>query len=267
LGILTYDGRIDNVRLYNRILSSSEILRIYQLGQPTQVSTSLIGQGQLDSGLMGWWTFDGPYMIGNVADKSGNGNTGTLTGATTTVPGRIGQALKLSDQNAASPSYVTAPNTPSLSITTGTLAAWVKADSFGCPSTGTYCALITKDDGNDNQNGYEFDTRAGVLDLLLDGASSWQEATANTTMSDGVWYHVAVSWDGSTIRFYVNGQPDGTAVQTVVPVSNVYKLIIGGGQNASSAVTPTTNAAMDDVRVYNRVLSASDIQRLYGLGR
>ena len=47
-------------------------------------------------GLVGWWTFDGPDMLTNVADKSGQGNNGSLShggSGTTTAPCRVGQAL------------------------------------------------------------------------------------------------------------------------------------------------------------------------------
>jgi hypothetical protein len=92
-------GSIDEVRIYNRALSATEITQLYKQGASkfaTSPTTSLT------SGLVGYWTLDGkdtPWTSATAAttkDRSGNSNTGTLTNmyqATSTVAGKLGQGL------------------------------------------------------------------------------------------------------------------------------------------------------------------------------
>ena len=93
-----HQGPIDEVRIYNRALSTSEINQLYRLGGQ-KVAKASTPVGTLVDGLKGWWTFDGAdtdWNTNTVTDKSGNGNTGTLTNMSTTsspVPGKIGQGL------------------------------------------------------------------------------------------------------------------------------------------------------------------------------
>jgi len=74
----------------------------------------------LNTGLVGWWTFDGPKMLTNVADSSGQGNNGYLQGqtSTTTVPGKLGQALAFDGSN----DYVDRGTGPT---SVNTIAFWV----------------------------------------------------------------------------------------------------------------------------------------------
>ena len=69
-----FDGKLDDVRVYGFPLSADEVSKLYQTTAPMQV--------QLDSGLVGYWTFNGPDIKGStVIDRSGKGNDGTITGA------------------------------------------------------------------------------------------------------------------------------------------------------------------------------------------
>ena len=82
----------------------------------------------LENGLVGHWTFDGPDTINNIVDKSGQGNTGYLdfgasgNTATTSTPGKIGQTMEFDGTD----DYVNINDDNSLSSTDITLCAWIK---------------------------------------------------------------------------------------------------------------------------------------------
>ena len=96
-----FDGSIDDVRVYNRALTATEVAGLYQSGL-AKINSSQ-SPGTLSQGLVGWWTMDGADTVwssptaGVEYDRSGNGNTGTLTNMTRSgspTVGKIGQALK-----------------------------------------------------------------------------------------------------------------------------------------------------------------------------
>ncbi|MEI8096833.1 MAG: LamG domain-containing protein, partial [Candidatus Moraniibacteriota bacterium] len=90
-GIAAYfTGSIDEVRVYNRVLTQAEITKLYQTTATAKVNTSQ--NTQSTSGLVGLWSFNGPDISGTTAtDRSGNGNNGTLGGSSipTITEGRV----------------------------------------------------------------------------------------------------------------------------------------------------------------------------------
>ncbi len=126
-----FNGKIDDVRIYNRALSPTEVKQLYNLGTANAAHSNTVA---LSNGLVGYWTFDGPAMDwrkNQVADASGNGNTGSLVSLGTTTaptPGKIGQALKFD----GSTSYVDIGNVSALSFdrtTPFTISMWLKTSS------------------------------------------------------------------------------------------------------------------------------------------
>ncbi len=91
-----FSGTIDDVRLYNRVLSSQEVSQLYFQGTANVAHSNPVS---LSSGLVGYWTLDGSatnWNTGKTSDSSGNGNTGSLISmSTTTSPtaGKVGQGL------------------------------------------------------------------------------------------------------------------------------------------------------------------------------
>lgn len=103
LGLIgsTYCGcSFDDLRFYNRTLSATEVSQIYALGAKNRVAISSLGAPRTTTNLLAWYTMDGPDIFSNIADKAGTftgdlmlGSSGSL--ATTTAPGKMGQALTL----------------------------------------------------------------------------------------------------------------------------------------------------------------------------
>ena len=251
-------GRIDDVRVYNRALSSTEIRQLYNMGATTKVNASPVvtsGIG-LNRGLVGYWTFDGKNMIQNVADSSGQGNTGYLLDqiSTTTVVGKIGQAVLFDDAT-----YVTADDSTSLDITgTITMVAWIK------PTSSHQGQVITK--YNLQSVNMPWDIQVWDDNLIYTAVKTnngFVEVPSSGAITYGQWLHVVTVYDGTNIILYLNGVEDNSLPQTGTIETNDFDLEIGGASGNGTDFI----GSLDDVRIYNRALSATEILQLYNLVR
>jgi hypothetical protein len=211
-------------------------------------------------GPVGWWTFDAGTGT-TAADSSGNGNTGTLINSPTWVAGRIGAgALSFNGVKA----YVTTPENGTLDnlYKTGlTVSAWIK------PVSGANRGRII--DKDNNGNGWFFCMYADNS-LQFDVPQFSQTAgyrISSNSIVDNAWQNVIVTWSGSTsssnIHFYVNGvaSDSGTIVNGVGTLGSDAGVPLAIGNRASD-LTRGFVGSIDDLRVYNRVLSASEIAAL-----
>ncbi|MDO8668626.1 MAG: LamG domain-containing protein [bacterium] len=271
------DGLIDDVRIYNRVLSATEITQLYNIGAATKVAaspraTSGIG---LNAGLVGYWTFDGkdtPWTSATAAttlDKSGNGNTGTLTSmarATSPVAGKIGQGLKFDGGD----DCVNAGANSSLNITGAvTVSAWVRV--VASAASKSIVSKSTVGGSSATQQYHLYNVGSNSIGFVVgNSTTSLISRTANNTVPNNIWSFVLGSYDGAgRTTFYFNGVQVDTDYDATVGVLNQSgkNLNIGGTHGSSSCNGGYFNGSIDDVRVYNRALSASEIQQLYNLGR
>jgi Concanavalin A-like lectin/glucanases superfamily/Domain of unknown function (DUF1929)/Bacterial Ig domain len=197
-------------------------------------------------GLVGAYGFNEATGV-QTHDSSGQGNTGTIAGATWTPNGKYGAALSFNGSSA----WVTIADANSLDLTTGmTLEAWVN------PSAGSgWRSVILKEDTSGLAyalySANNASRPAGYVHTTTDMAVTGTSAVALNT-----WTHVAVTYNGATLRMYVNGtlvrstSVPGAAIATGGP------LRIGG----NSVWGEYFKGAIDEVRLYNRALSVSEIQ-------
>lgn len=226
-----------------------------------------------DTDLIGWWKFDENTGV-TAADSSDNSNTGTLTimpGGTalpTWVRGKHNRAL---DFNGVSDRHrVVCVDDGSLDVTVYTIAAWIKWDGV----TGDdrqYIYGNYKDTNRFPHNGVvitmENDSRFRLfhkdnITLLVNAYRLFSAQTIPT----GTWVHVVATMDAArNAAIYVNGKLSSTGVADQdAEFSNAVPVI---GANFDNWLTPGTidrfNGAIDDVRVYNRALSAAEVWTLY----
>jgi hypothetical protein len=261
-----FNGLLDDVRIYNRVLSADEIKRLYNLGGTVKLNTTqnLNNNNSLQNGLVGWWTFDGKDMAGNYAfDKSGSGNRGTLTG-TNGLPirtiGKIGQGMQFDGVG----DWVDFGDPVPLRINGDlTIAAWVKTTN----TTKSEMMIITQIAGGNNRN-YQLylTTNADLQFTHGSGTAQSGYATAGTSLADGKWHHVAFTADYPSGTYYIDGKNvKSIAMSFDVVDTSALSYHVGG---ASAGQTDTMfDGTLDDVRIYNRVLSADEIKRLYNMGR
>jgi glucose/arabinose dehydrogenase/chitodextrinase len=181
----------------------------------------------------------------SVGDASGNNNVGAVSGAAWTTSGKYGKALVFN----GSSSRVTINDSPSVRLTTAmTLEAWVNpsiADS-------SWRDLIYK--GDDNYYLEATSTSGGAPGAGGTFAASPLYGTAALLVN--TWSHLAVTYDGSTIRLYVNGAQVASRAETGAIEVSANPLQIGG----DNIYGQYFQGIIDEVRVYNRALSAAEIQ-------
>jgi hypothetical protein len=181
-------------------------------------------------------------------DLSGNGNTGTLgSGVTRTASGRFGGALVFNN------SYVTVPNAPSLNLTTAmTLEAWV----YPTASSNWAAGVMKEQPGEFVYALYVGapSTPGGYFNV---GTSSTTERQVNgpTALPLNTWSHLASTYDGATSRVFVNGVQVASKAFTGTIASSTGAVRIGG----NSVWGEFFAGRLDEVRIYNRALSAAEI--------
>ena len=183
----------------------------------------------------------------SVADAAGNGNTGTISGATWTTAGKFGNALSFSGNSA----WVTINDSALLHLTTGmTLEAWVSPTTVNS----AWRDVIYK--GDDNYF-LEATTSSGgkpSVGTTIGGVNA--NLYGPSVLPRNTWTHLASTYDGATVQLYVNGTMVASRAQTGPLVTSTNPLQIGG----DSIYGQTFQGKIDEVRIYNRALSAAEIK-------
>ena len=197
-------------------------------------------------GLVAAYSFD-EGAGSTVGDASGNGNVGAITGATWTTAGKFGSALVFNGTSA----LVTITDAASLRLTTGmTLEAWVNPATV----TNIWRDVIYK--GNDNYYLEGTSTTSGVPagGGTFGGTGATLFGTA--ALAANTWTHLAVTYDGATLRLYVNGAQVSSGARTGNLATSANPLQIGG----DSLYGQYFKGIIDEVRVYNLALTPTQIQ-------
>jgi len=194
---------------------------------------------------------------GNANDESGNGNNGTVEGATLTTDRFGNPDSAYSFDGVDDRTIVSDSNT--LDITDAiTITAWIKPVTV----SGKY-VVAKRDDSPPGGNVYDLDIFPGKVRALFHydgGGSATKQAEGTTNINVNEWQHIAVTCDGTTITVYYNGQPDGTGS------FDNEKIHISGGRleiGMYSGGWVYFDGSIDEVRIYNRALSGSEVEALY----
>jgi len=219
------------------------------------VNTSVVSGVDLDTdpALVGWWTFD--EGSGNIAaDSSGNGNDGTLNGPVEwTAEGKIGGAMKFTGPY----NYIQIQDSPSLDMTREiTIAAWIN------PSwTGNNRILQKSSGGGDNQYRLLKEWGDNMVFHLPGLSPDRLEFPGLPPL--GEWTHLAATYDGSSMKVYYDGVVVGEQDSSGQLGTSDGTLCIGTKHETAPA-GDEFNGMLDDVRIYNRALTQSEIKRLGG---
>jgi Concanavalin A-like lectin/glucanases superfamily/Bacterial Ig domain/Abnormal spindle-like microcephaly-assoc'd, ASPM-SPD-2-Hydin len=188
-----------------------------------------------------------------VADSSGNGNAGTISGATWTTQGKFGSALVFGGTTAV----VTVPDAASLRLTTGmTLEAWV----YPTWALTNWSTVVMKEQPGALVYTLYAGSPANRPNVYLNtatDASGERGSTGPSALPLNTWSHLAGTYDGATLRLYLNGVLVASQAVTGAMVSSTGALRIGG----NGVWGEYFGGRIDEVRIYNRALSAAEIQR------
>ena len=243
-----FNGSIDNVRIYNRALSTEEIRYHYNKGGP-----------------VAHWKFDEGEGT-KAFDSSINRNSGTLTGAShlpTWTSGKFGSAIEFDGVD----DYVNVGNDSGLNIANAiTIEAWANSAIAGSAYSAAGHILTKK---QTNEGTYSLNANASSNDfrfkILLDGS----EGTARTIDSNDniladVWYHIVGTYDGAIMKMYIDGvlQDDTLSIAGTIDVDNPGILTMGNRSDGANLF----NGFIDDVRIYNYARSADEILLDYNNG-
>ncbi len=204
-----------------------------------------------DPNLVGWWKLD--ETSGTTAeDSSGNSNDGTLTNmlGNEWTTGQISGALTFDGTN----DVVDCGNDPILNLDIGSWGAWVKLDE---PKKWAE-RIIFKDPSN--TGAYQsFDWNGFKAEVVVGGVR--YRASSPSSTNTGQWYHVFATYDGETLRLYIDGEevdsetgPSGNIDNNTGP--------LGVGSSPSSPTFAPFYGTIDDARVYNRALDPDEVAQL-----
>jgi len=205
-----------------------------------------------ERGLAGWWKLD--EISGLTAeDSSCNGNNGTLTNMAGDewTTGQLDGALEFDGSN----DYVNVDDAASLDITNAiTVMAWIKPSN---PS-GNWQSIVANSPTGGQYN-YWFYLESNALKLSVYSSTYPNLIVSNAISAANAWYHVAfTALDGSTTKIFVNGNEVGSRTAGTEHWA--------GGYTTISDLRPSRNicfaGTIDDVRIYNRALSAEEIEEL-----
>jgi len=213
---------------------------------PSSLCMQVTGYGTvLGQDLAGYWKLDeGSGSV--VSDSSGNGNSGTISpaGATFSSIGKNGYALAFNGSGYVSLSPINPPHYVSVT-------GWFKRNG---PPIGTHHVIFMQ--GTQIEISIPDSTgkiRAGVTTDTM----GEQVFDSGSGLNDGNWHFVAMTYDGSNLKAYIDGQQ--TSNQSVSGA-----LTTGGSTNIGVYdSTYYTNGSIDEVRIYDRALTESEIQLLY----
>ena len=217
--------------------------------------SSTLWAQDITSNLVAYYTFDEGTGT-TVGDSSGNGNNGTFSGSPTWIgSSQIDGGLDFEASDGADSISV---GSFDVSGTELTLSAWIKPETDGYDQR-----IITKSTSSSVSTQYwQLNNELGSTEFRLKAGGTTDRLIVSTSLAAGTWYHLAGTYDGTTMRLYIDGVEVGNLVHSVggaLSTSASVPVVIGDSPSGSRAY----DGEMDDVRVYQRALTATDITTLY----
>jgi hypothetical protein len=253
-------GLTANTNYYARAYATNSVGTSYG----NEVNFVTLSLGVPTIGLVAYYPFNG-----NTNDNSGSGNNGIINGATLTLD-RFGNQNNAYSFNGIN-NYIEIPNSSNLNfgISSLTVSVWVKLNNY-------QQSIIFGKEKNTAPDGYQFRIEAnapisGTIGyaegVFNNGMPRWLATTNTLTLN--TWYNIIIIKNGTLYQLYLNGQlNDNLQSITLLDQSSNLNNIILGAESAAAGTDKLEffNGNLDDVRLYNRVLSNGEIQQLYHEG-
>ena len=247
---LPWNGKIDDVRIYNYVRTPAQIAWDYNGGKP-----------------VGYWRFD--EGSGTTAyDDSDNNNDGTITigsgGTQTTIAsawtngatGKFGRCMSFDGTD----DYVNVAYNSSLKSTEVTVEAWIKTTN---PNK-VWARVVNRDKSGYDEDPYsmDFSNTTGKIRFRVECAGGGFDAVSPSALDANRWYHVAGTYKPGEHDLYLDGKLV-TTLSTNSPLNQTdTNLGIGRGTNDGYAFP----GLIDDVRIYNYARTADQVAQDYNQG-
>ena len=273
-----FNGKLDDIGVWNRALSTQEISNMYNQVTPYSDTCNAVS-GSLTQGLAGYWPF-----CGNANDDSGKGNNGTVNGATLTTD-RFGNTNSAYSFNGTS-NYIEIPHSTSLNFGTKdfTISAWAKPSQYqnidqhiitkerGLAPDNNQFRMSIQRSANVNQSDKHYYFTSATPPAPGNGLN-WTSATGYVLQSNSIapittWSFITVVRTGINYKLYINGilnSTDNTPSGLTQDYSlNFQNLVLGAGQQATGTLKGGFfNGIIDDIGFWNRALTTNEITQLY----
>jgi Concanavalin A-like lectin/glucanases superfamily len=235
-------------------------LLVTMVGGLTSAATATPAHAAVDTGLVLGYGFE-RLGGGLVTDSSVSHLDGTRMGtpalpAQATGPQGHGKALLF---DSAQQQFVNAGDAAALDVDHFTLAAWVR-----------YTPNVHDDRWEilEKAGAYWMNIRTDTRQLRFGGffggctgSNRWFFLDSKKVLPANTWVHVAGTYDGKTLRIFINGAQNATMAVTGTTCANTEPLGIGAkNRTATGVVEAYFDGRIDDLRVYNRALTAAEIK-------
>jgi uncharacterized protein (TIGR02145 family) len=235
--------------------------KLYSQSVPSYVPTN---------GLVGWWGFNG-----NAQDGSGNGNHGTVNGATLTAD-RFGNQNGAYNFNGVNFNHISIPSDSILDLINNfTISCWFYSNSmYNQPGT-VRSILMKSGDGVGEPNGYVYGLWGGVpgtsnqIGMINFSAQPYINSLTLPSGNSGFvsinnWYHFLITYEknSSTLNYYLNNNLIDTKILSFNIGYNSNNLWIGSQPSIYSTIK-TFDGNLDDIGIWNRALTQQEITNLY----
>ena len=280
-----YEGLLSNAAIFNSALSASQVLSLYNDGQP---------ESSISFSPVSWWKLDSTTITDSAGSNNGTNNGATqvtsdvyaetipVNGVSTTLPST---ALQQSDLQFDSPysnyslsfdgtNYIDCGDSDIFSFGDGTndspfsVSAWVNIT--GTSSQG----IVSKYATNASFREWLFYTTGGNTRLLLYDVNATANtiATSTTTLSTNTWHHVVCTYNGvggananQGINLYIDGTKESVTLAggNYNAMANTTEPVAIGKHSASNYLI----GKMDETAIFNTVLSEAQVLEIYNNGR
>ncbi|MCI0644113.1 MAG: hypothetical protein L0332_36110, partial [Chloroflexi bacterium] len=243
-----FDGAMAEVRIWDHPRTQEQIAQNMEL--------RLNGD---EPGLVAYWPLT--EQTGVVAgDRAGNGYDGALKSGPiwvdATPPADFGMALQLDGVN----DYLFIPDTPSLDLTAFTISVLVRPTQV----TGDWQPLVVKEasDGGTRNYGLYINPNTPTIHYSFhhSDCQTWRSYNSNASLTLNEWNHVVMTYDGNTFQLYINGNLDSSRSIASPVCQNDHPVLIG----RELARFQPFAGSIDEVRIFNRALSADEILATLG---
>ena len=254
-----FHGLMDDLRIYKAALSPEDIATLHEDGQEALTAAANVAQGdepKPDAPLLAQWPFNESALSPKLANAAGNAAFDVAqTAPILHTRGVHGAALNLMGTHA----LVTAGGPGVSELPAISLSAWTR------PTDLSGFREIFRQEAGDSRILFSFQENGTVLSLGL-GVGGYKECDATITpaqLMDGQWHHCAATFDGKTMRVYLDGKQIGSLDR---PGKIITDPASPGFIGSSSGTSEHYQGGLDDLRIYKAALTPQQVAALHDAG-